>query len=78
VLAYDKRSPPPGAEWIDYGLLALTPQALAGDEPDLADVSHRLAAAGELAGMPVRARFYEIGTPESLAEADRFLSRPRR
>ena len=21
VLAYDKRTPPPGAEWIDYGLL---------------------------------------------------------
>jgi NDP-sugar pyrophosphorylase family protein len=78
VLDYDKRSPPPGAEWIDYGLLALTPEALAGRDADLADVIGRLAAAGQLAGLPVRARFYEIGTPASLAEVDRFLSRPRR
>jgi MurNAc alpha-1-phosphate uridylyltransferase len=77
VLAYDKRSPPPGAEWIDYGLLALTAGALAGDEPDLSDVLHRLAGEGQLAGMPVRARFYEIGTPEALAETGRFLSRGR-
>ena len=26
VRAYDKRTPPPGAEWIDYGLLGLTPR----------------------------------------------------
>jgi N-acetyl-alpha-D-muramate 1-phosphate uridylyltransferase len=77
VLAYDKRSPPPGAEWIDYGLLGLTPGALAGDEADLSDVLRRLAGAGQLAGMPVRARFYEIGTPGALAETDRFLSRLR-
>jgi NDP-sugar pyrophosphorylase family protein len=78
VRAYDKRRPPAGAEWIDYGLLALTPRALAGDEADLAEALHGLAGAGELAGMPVRARFYEIGTPEALAETDRFLSRPPR
>jgi hypothetical protein len=40
-------------------------------------VLHRLAREGELAGMPVRARFYEIGTPEALAETGRFLSRRR-
>ncbi len=75
VLAYDKRSPPPGAEWIDYGLLALTPAALEGDEPDLADVPHRLAAAGQLAGMPVRAPLLRDRHPEALAETDRFLRR---
>jgi NDP-sugar pyrophosphorylase family protein len=77
VLAYDKRTPPQGAEWIDYGLLGLTPAALAGEEADLADVLSGLARGPGLAGLPVRARFYEIGTPEALEETDRFLSRRR-
>jgi MurNAc alpha-1-phosphate uridylyltransferase len=75
VRAYDNRTPPPGAEWIDYGLLSMTPAALDGDEPALTEVLHDLAARGELAGMAVRARFYEIGTPEALAETERHLAR---
>jgi N-acetyl-alpha-D-muramate 1-phosphate uridylyltransferase len=74
VLAYDKRRPPPGAQWIDYGVLGLTPRAL-GDEADLAGVLSGLAARGELAGLPVTRRFYEIGTPDALAETERFLTR---
>ena len=75
VRAYDKRDPPSDAAWIDYGLLAFTPAALDGDEADLADVLTRLARAGELAGVAVRRRFYEIGTPPARAETERFLSR---
>lgn len=75
VRAYDKRRPPRGADWIDYGLLCLTPGALDGEEADLADRLHALAADGELAGLAVRRRFYEIGTPEALAETERFLAR---
>jgi NDP-sugar pyrophosphorylase family protein len=78
VRAYDKHSPPARAEWIDYGMLSLTPEALEDrGESDLADVLSRLAAAGRLAGMPVRRRFYEIGTAEALAETERFLTRAR-
>ena len=77
VRAYDDRTPPPGAEWIDYGLLSMTPAALAGDEPALTEVLRGLAARGELAGAAVRARFYEIGTPEALAETERYLARAR-
>jgi MurNAc alpha-1-phosphate uridylyltransferase len=78
VRAYDKRSPPEGAEWIDYGMLSLMPEALVGGgEADLADVLSRLAGAGRLAGMAVRRRFYEIGTREALAETERFLTRAR-
>ena len=55
----------------------LTPGVL-GDEPDLAQVFTRLAAAGQLAGYEATERFYEIGTPEALAETDAFLSRIRR
>jgi len=76
VSAYDKRRPPRGAEWIDYGLLSLSASALASeDERELSDTLSRLAAEGALAGLPVRRRFYEIGTPEALAETDRYLAR---
>lgn len=76
VAAYDKRRPPAGAHWIDYGLLAMTPEALAiTDSPDLSDVQRDLAARGRMAGYPARRRFYDIGTPEALALTDRFLGR---
>lgn len=76
VSAYDKRDPPPDAAWIDYGLLAFTPEALdALGESDLAEVLTRLARDDALAGFPVRRRFYEIGTPGALAETERFLRR---
>jgi N-acetyl-alpha-D-muramate 1-phosphate uridylyltransferase len=77
VLAYDKRSPTPEMRWIDYGLGLMTPAALSTvpDAADLADVYHVLAQRGELAGYAASERFYEIGTPESLAETDAFLRR---
>ncbi len=71
VVRYEKDVP--GMSWIDYGLSVLTPGVL-GDEPDLAQVFTRLAAAGQLAGYEATERFYEIGTPEALAETDDFLS----
>lgn len=80
VAAYDKERPPRGARWIDYGLLGLTPEALEADPSDeLADVHRALAAAGQLAGYEATERFYDIGTPEALAETDQFLrtARPR-
>lgn len=74
VILYDKRSPTPEMRWIDYGLSVLTPEALAGEEPDLSDAFARLARSGLLAGYPASERFFEIGTPESLAETEAFLS----
>ena len=74
VTAYDKRQPPANAEWVDYGLLAFQATVFAHDEtPDLADVTMALAAAHQLAAFRVDHRFYEIGTPEALAETERFL-----
>jgi hypothetical protein len=72
---YDKRDPTPDMRWIDYGLSVLTPEALAGEEADLADVLHRLSVEGRLAGFAATERFYEIGTAEGLAETEAFLSR---
>ena len=67
-------------EWIDYGLSIFT-RDIAGeippDEPaDLPDLFDRLSREGRLAGYEVGERFYEIGSPEGLAELERFLDSP--
>jgi N-acetyl-alpha-D-muramate 1-phosphate uridylyltransferase len=76
VVSYDKRRPSDEMEWIDYGLGGLTTTALdQATEPmrDLSDLQHVLARGGELFGYRATDRFYEIGTPTGLAEADSFL-----
>jgi NDP-sugar pyrophosphorylase family protein len=77
IVRYDKRDRAPAMHHIDYGLGILTPAALAGypeGEPlDLARVYQDLLAAGELAAFEVTERFYEIGSPEGLAETDAHL-----
>jgi NDP-sugar pyrophosphorylase family protein len=76
VLAYDKRAPTPGMHWIDYGLGGLTAAALsvvADAEGELAELYRQLAALGALCGYEASERFYEIGTPSGLREADVFL-----
>ncbi|HUA75577.1 MAG TPA: NTP transferase domain-containing protein [Solirubrobacteraceae bacterium] len=77
VVRYDKREQSAEMQWIDYGLGGLTEAALgrvAESERDLAALYTRLAERGELQGIEASERFYEIGTPESLAEADSFLA----
>jgi NDP-sugar pyrophosphorylase family protein len=65
-------------EWIDYGLSVLTrniASEIPADEPaDLAEIFSRLSEERRLAGFEVTKRFYEIGTPQGLAELERFLS----
>lgn len=79
ILRYDKRNRIPEMHHIDYGLGVLSAQALEpypGDSPfDLASVYRDLLAAGELAGYEVASRFYEIGSPEGLAETRSYLER---
>jgi prepilin-type processing-associated H-X9-DG protein len=76
VAAYDKQAPGAGMHWIDYGLGGLETAALdlvPAAETDLSRLYHQLAAAGDLCGYEAIERFYEIGTPAALAEADEFL-----
>ena len=76
VLAYDKGAPTPDMRWIDYGLGGLTVDALSvvdDNENDLAHLYQRLAAMDCLCGYEATERFYEIGTPSGLEEADAFL-----
>jgi MurNAc alpha-1-phosphate uridylyltransferase len=80
VLAYDKKAPSPDMRWIDYGLgglEALSLELVPRDERDLSALYTRLAQLGELAGYEVHDRFYEIGSPESLAETEAFLRKHR-
>jgi NDP-sugar pyrophosphorylase family protein len=76
VTTYDKRSPDRRLRWIDFGLGALESAVVERSDAsvsDLADLYADLAARAELFGFEARQRFYEIGTPEALAETDRFL-----
>lgn len=77
VVRYDKAAPTEQMRWIDYGLGGLQASALrlvGEDDRDLASLYRLLAERGELWGFEVRDRFYEIGSPDGLAETDAFLS----
>jgi NDP-sugar pyrophosphorylase family protein len=76
VIRYDKAAPTKQMRWIDYGLGGLHASALrlvGEDECDLASLYRLLAERGELCGYEAHERFYEIGSPDSLAETDGFL-----
>jgi NDP-sugar pyrophosphorylase family protein len=77
IRVYDKKLRPAGMHHIDYGLGVFRPRAFEGFPRDavvdLADVQKALLARGELAGMEIQERFYEIGSPAGLAELDRYL-----
>jgi NDP-sugar pyrophosphorylase family protein len=80
VLRYEKGLDPIPAEmrWIDYGLSVLERDLVADRIPsgvvaDLSTLCHALAAEGALAGLLVTERFYEIGSPEGLAEVTALL-----
>jgi NDP-sugar pyrophosphorylase family protein len=77
VVKHDKQEPGPEMLWIDYGLSVLTAAAMSavpGEPADLSEVYSGLARQGLLAAFEVTERFYEIGTPEALAETRAFLS----
>jgi NDP-sugar pyrophosphorylase family protein len=80
VLAYDKHTPTAEMSWIDYGLGGLTGGAIAcvpESESDLAVLYRELARRGELCGHQATERFYEIGTPAAMLEAEAFLTAER-
>jgi MurNAc alpha-1-phosphate uridylyltransferase len=72
IRAYDKAAPVSTMRHIDYGLGVLSAGALStvpmAQVFDLARLYQLLLEQGELAGYEVRERFYEIGSPDGLAE----------
>jgi NDP-sugar pyrophosphorylase family protein len=77
IKCYSKEERTPEMHHIDYGLGILDSKTLApwpdGKAFDLADVYRDLVSRNELAGFEVEQRFYEIGSPEGLAELDAML-----
>jgi len=77
LLEYNKRTPRLDMAHIDYGLGVLSAPVLAPYVPDatfdLADVYQTLSLNGELAGLEVHERFYEIGSHSGLKEADDYF-----
>lgn len=79
-ILYDKTKATP-AEYthIDYGLSAFARELIASEIPaetkvDLAVVFKRVSERGDLAGYEVSERFYEIGSPEGLADLQSWVS----
>ncbi len=61
---------------VDYGLMGLTRQLVQARVPargDLAALFHQLSQEGALRGHEVKRRFYEIGSPQGLADLEAFL-----
>lgn len=77
LVRYDKKTRVPEMNYIDYGIALLRREAAErirpGEKADLADLYTALVSEGQMVGYEVTNRFYEIGTPESLAEADAYL-----
>ena len=68
-----------GMDYIDYGLSVLNGDIVrehvpAGATFDLARVHRRLAETGALLGFEATERFYEIGSPEGLADLEAYLA----
>jgi NDP-sugar pyrophosphorylase family protein len=77
IVRYDKQARTPAMQHIDYGLGVLTPAAFDGypEGPlDLAAIYQNLLRRDQLAAFEVFERFYEIGSPEGLADLERHLS----
>jgi NDP-sugar pyrophosphorylase family protein len=77
VLRYEKGNPDPAFDHIDYGATALRREIIAalpeGEPAGLDAIQRDLARRKRLRALVARERFFEIGSPEGLAELDRHL-----
>jgi NDP-sugar pyrophosphorylase family protein len=78
IVEYNKRAPRAGMQHVDFGLGILSAQTLetypSGAAFDLADLYHELSLRGELAGLEVTERFYEIGSARGMEATERYLT----
>ena len=77
IAVYDKKAKLPEMQHIDYGLslfMSSVFEAYAADQVfDLAEVMGKLVREKQLAGYEVLERFYEMGSPDGLAELETLL-----
>jgi len=78
ILAYSKKNRTPRMHYIDYGLGAFSAQAFArvptGHAFDWAELYGGLLEEGQLGGLEIQQRFYEVGSPVGLEETARFIA----
>jgi MurNAc alpha-1-phosphate uridylyltransferase len=78
VVRYEKSGTDAALDHIDYGATALRRNVIRALEPGVAigfdRVQADLASAGKLRAFIVAERFYEIGSPDGLAELERLLA----
>jgi MurNAc alpha-1-phosphate uridylyltransferase len=77
VIRYDKHVPEGAFDHIDYGATALRREIIAalpaGESHGLDALGYDLARQKRLRACVARERFFEIGSPEGLADLDRYL-----
>ena len=77
IRRYDKKLRIPEMRYIDYGIAVLSATVLAPFPDnaafDLADVYSQLVSENKMAVYEVKQRFYEIGSPQGLAELNCLL-----
>jgi MurNAc alpha-1-phosphate uridylyltransferase len=77
VASYDKQASPGTMTHIDYGINVFRASVFAAVPPDravdLQEVHQAMIERRTLRAFPVTERWYEIGTPEGLAQTDGFL-----
>lgn len=77
LLEYNKRAPRAEMTYIDHGLGVVSASVLkqrpVGQAFDLADVYQDLSLKGQLAGLEVHERFYEIGSHTGLIETEGYF-----
>jgi MurNAc alpha-1-phosphate uridylyltransferase len=82
VVLYDKRRPPErvaAMRWIDYGLSVLMRNLVearvpSGTVADIADLLRDVSIGGDLAGLEVDQRFYEVGSTQGLRDLEDYLT----
>lgn len=82
---YDKKRldrPAADYQYIDYGVSVLARSVIVNNVPhgcryDLADLFHALSVRGELAGIEVFERFYEVGSPAGLRDFSAWVAARR-
>jgi len=77
IIEYNKHEPRAEMSYIDYGLgvvsASVIKQSYYGRQFDLAAVYKDLSLKGQLAGLEVHERFYEIGSHTGLKEAEEYF-----
>ncbi|MGI8956695.1 MAG: nucleotidyltransferase family protein [Chthoniobacterales bacterium] len=77
IRCYSKRVPSPDMRYIEYGVSVLTKNVFNHFSNsrvlDLSDVYNQLVESGQMAACEVKQRFYEIGSPDGLADLDQML-----